>query len=152
MPDKLQFDSENASYTTNDSVNYIKLDYSSGQGTNPEFNYNEEEKVYYRDQFGEPHMDADNDVQLSFTNIVVQFTDIWRIPGDELKCMDMTLIGEGDGFAFTNGKRIPIRWKKADHYSPTQYYLEDGSLLKLNPGKTMISVYPNNRIDDIIME
>ena len=38
-----------------------------------------------------------------------------------------------------NGKVIPVTWKKKK--STTKWYTSDGSEIKLNPGKTWISVY-----------
>jgi len=128
----------------------ITLDYS--YYIKPVLEYNSEDSLYYRSQFGNKHIDASNNQQLAFKNIIIQNTSIWRIKTDPLGCMDMALNTDGDGMYITNGKMIPITWEKTGHYSPTKYYNEDGSALFINPGKTFISVYPIYRQNKIVME
>ncbi len=133
-------------------VHKLSLDYSGAYGTNPEFIYNEDSGTYDRYQYGEEHIDALFDEQLSFENIIIQYTSVWAIKGDPYGCMDMSLIAEGEGMYIADGLAIPITWIKTDHYSPTHYFTEDGEPLLLNPGKTFISVYPKHRVDHITME
>jgi len=145
-------ETENTAIQEDGFINKLSLDYSGAYGTNPEFIYNDELGVYERYQFGEKHIDALNDQQLAFENIILQYTSIWTIKGDPLGCMDMTLLTEGEGLYLADGVAVPITWSKTSHNSPTQYFTEDGATLLLNPGKTFISVYPKHRTDYITME
>lgn len=147
---KFQFNTVDTPLIQGESLTSIALNYSPY--ITATFKYNSETGLYERFQFGEKHIDATNDQQLAFKNIIVQFADIWTIKGDKLGCMDMTLITTGKGLLITDGKKVAITWVKSSHESPTKYYLEDGTEITLNPGKTFISVFPLNRIDKIIME
>lgn len=113
------------------------------------FEFDKKTGLYKRFQFDQPQIDVETNEQLTFKNIIIQFADIWAIPGDTYGRLDMTLIGSGNGYFISNGKSIPITWEKTSHYKPTKFYLEDGSELLLNKGKTWISIFPNNRKEKI---
>lgn len=106
----------------------------------PWFEYNTEEGLYYRYQYGEPHMDALNNEQLKFKNLVIVYAD--RSVISEQDHQDYALIGSGDGLLFTNGKVQKITWKRASEEDHTTYYFEDGTPAYLNCGKSYISVVP----------
>lgn len=106
------------------------------------FEFNETDGLYYRSQHlsgstDGPHVDS-NGTQLSFKNILVQ-----SVRYDELgegylsfQCQDTTR----DGWFFTNGKGIHVRWEKTSDYGATRYYDDYGNEVVLNTGKTMICV------------
>ncbi len=147
---KLHFSQEEVLLAEGEPIGLLKLPYSYID--TPYFIYDEEKKEYLRYQFGEPHLDIETGNQLHFTNIILQVVDIWNIKGDDSGRVDMKLIGEGKGYYFTRGKRIPITWKKESHVKTTHYYDETGKEIQLNPGKTWISVYPSNRFDLLEMK
>ncbi|MCC5910347.1 MAG: DUF3048 domain-containing protein [Clostridiaceae bacterium] len=109
------------------------------------FHYDTATGLYKRYQFDQPHIDELNNQQLTFKNVIVQYTDIKAIPGDTEGRRDVKLIASGEGVYITNGIAIPITWSKADHKTPTIYKDNQGNILKLNRGKTWIGVFPNNR-------
>lgn len=150
MTNKFDFSKEDTDLTDGTNLSSITLDYS--YYIKPSFVYDPTTKEYYRFQFDQEHLDATTNEQLHFKNLIIQYTSIWQIKNDPYGCMDMNLIGEGEGLYITNGKSVPIRWEKADHYTATRYYLLDGSGLVINPGKTFISVFPENRVDKIMIE
>lgn len=105
------------------------------------FVYNEAEGVYYREQSvsdGE-HMDAATETQLSFTNVLIQFT-YYEVRDDNgylaFQCIDT----QNSGWFFTEGKGIPVTWTKSSDYSATKYYDENGQEIILNTGKTAICI------------
>jgi len=147
---KFAFNEEDTSLESENVANRLVLDYS--YYIKPELVYNEEEGVYYRSQFDKPEIDENNGIQLSFKNVIVQYADMWVMKNDPDGCMEVELIGSGEGMYITDGKMLPITWEKTDHYAPTKYYMEDGSPLMMNPGKTFISVFPSYRTDKIILE
>lgn len=57
----------------------------------------------------------------------------------------MELVSSGKGYYCTNGKCIPITWSKDSVSSPTKFFDETGDEIKVNPGKTFISVFPRDR-------
>ncbi|GKX30090.1 putative lipoprotein YerB [Vallitalea longa] len=145
---KFKFADDELDLVSNMEATYIDLPYSHYE-QKPWFEYNEKDKMYYRFQFSGKHIDRETDEQLKFKNIIIQFSNIWTIKGDKYGCMDMSLVDSGDGYYITNGKATKITWKKTSHYQPTLYYNEGGEEIKINRGKTWVSVFPRNRKDKI---
>ena len=105
------------------------------------FEYDEEKEIYYRFQntSNGAHIDAATGKQLSFKNILIQFTyhEVRDAQGYlAFQCIDNTR----DGWFFTNGKGIHINWEKSSDYGPTRYFDDYGNEITLNTGKTMICI------------
>ena len=101
-------------------------------------------------------------------------------PGEELVALaaaaDVGIddVGKGSGLYCTNGKVIPITWEKdakkkfaykeeifgqsatrsgaCSDYGVTHFYTNDGQELKLNPGKTYITLFPDSANNDVAYE
>jgi len=124
------------------AVTATKIDLSNAYPvTKTWFEYNEEDGLYYRYQApsGGAHMDAATDSQLTFENVLIQFT--YHEVRDEngylaFQCIDTSK----DGWYFTNGKGIHVNWKKTSDYGATRYYDDNGKEITLNTGKTMICI------------
>lgn len=108
------------------------------------FKYNAGDGLYYRYQnlaggTDEPHVDAMNDEQLAFKNVIVQYA-YYEVRDEKgylaYKCID----DSRDGWYFTEGKGIHINWVKESDYGATRYYDDDGNEITLNTGKTMILI------------
>ncbi len=127
-------------------ANKVNLDFSAYNS--PYFEYNKEDKLYYRYQFDAAHVDSLTGEQLVFKNIIVQFVKEWDIDKNHYQTMDLE-DAEGSGFYITNGKGVPITWKKNEAGSWMRYYDESGAELSINPGKTYITLFPNNRTGDV---
>lgn len=108
----------------------------------PYFEYSEEDGVYYRFQFGDKHMDAATDTQLSFKNILIQYCDYSVI--DQYDHLEYAINSSGSGYYMTGGKAIPVTWSKAGDLAPTKFYDENGNEIFLNTGKTMVCVVGSN--------
>lgn len=147
---KLKFSPEE--YTPNSSVQAPKVSLLFSYYSQPWFEYNATDSLYYRYQYNAPQMDVEVNEHLKCKNIIIQITDLWVIPGDSEGRLDMSLISDGTGYYITNNRVVPITWEKTSHESPTRYYLEDGTELLLNPGKTWIEVFPSNRTNYITFE
>lgn len=147
---KLKFSEEE--YTPDSTILASKVTLLFSNYSQPWFEYNEDDSMYYRFQYDEPQIDVETGKQLKFKNIIVQLADMWVISGDTEGRLDMSLISSGSGYFITNGKVVPITWKKTSHESPTHYYLENGTELLLNKGKTWIAVFPSYREDQILFE
>lgn len=113
--------------------------------------YNSEDKLYYRYQFDEIHKDSNTGKQLTFKNIIVQFVKEWDIDKNGYQTMELENT-EGTGYYITNGKMHPITWKKNEKKKWMRYYDSTGVELTLNPGKTYIAIFPNNRTKDVVLE
>lgn len=111
---------------------------SGGYGdAKPCFIYNEEEGVYYRNQFGKQMVDEIDDRPVSVTNVVFKICE-----GAVRDKNDYLIFGthseNGDAYVFTNGKVIKATWKRVYDTDATIYYDEDGNEIVFNQGKTWI--------------
>lgn len=127
-----------------DAKSALKIDMSSCYPlTRCYFEYNEEDGLYYRFQHLSgstegPHIDAVNGEQLTFKNILVQYTKYEELGDGYLafQCHDSTR----DGWFFTNGKGIHVNWEKTTDFGATRYYDDNGNEITLNTGKTMVLI------------
>ncbi len=120
----------------------IYLDYKSGNTTN--YDYNLEEKLYYRLKDGKDHIDESDESQLRAKNIIIQEVATRTI--DNEGRLDITLIGEGIGKYITNGVGTDITWVKRDRKGKTYYLDKDGAEITLNPGVTWVQMV-SSRVD-----
>ena len=132
--------------TSGTEANKINIRFSGA--AQPYFEYNSQDKLYYRFQYGEAHKDSLTGEQLSYKNVIVQFVKEWNIDKNGYQTMDLEN-AQGEGYYFTNGKMVPITWKKNEAKNWMRYYNENGEELTINPGKTFIILFPNNRTEDV---
>ena len=118
------------------------------QELNPYFIYNPEDQLYYRYQNDQPHVDEYNSEQLAVTNVIIKYVSGNKL--DDQGYMNFNTFGHGDGYLFTNGKVVPLTWKRelpfnddlsynSGVYEQTRYYdAKTGEEVILNRGKTWI--------------
>jgi hypothetical protein len=135
--------------TSDTNVNKLKVKYSAYNS--PYFEYDATNKLYKRFQFNGPHKDSLTGDQLTFKNIIIQFVKEWDIDKNDYQTMDIE-DATGKGYYISNGKMIPITWKKKEATRWMRYYNEAGEELTINPGKTFISLFPNDRTKDVVIE
>ena len=58
---------------------------------------------------------------------------------------------EGKGYYITNGKKVDITWKKNEKNKWMRYFDSTGSELTINPGKTYIAIFPDNKTKDVVI-
>lgn len=131
-----------------ESAKKIKLSYSTY--SSPYFQYNEKQKEYDRFQYDQPQIDDQTGAQLQYKNVLIQFVKEWDIDHNGYQTMD--LVSSGEGYYATLGTYIPITWEKTSADGVTHYYDETGQELRLNSGKTWISVFPENKKSNVIFE
>ena len=100
------------------------------------FEYNEDDHLYYRYQYGAPHVDVDNNEQLAVTNII--FKVCHGEVRDNHDYLAFGLHGTGTVYVFTNGKVIEGTWRHESDFSPNVLYDKSGNEIVLNQGKTWI--------------
>ena len=109
----------------------------SGYGDHkPRFEYNAEDGLYYRYQFGAAHIDELNGEQLTVTNVVFKICH-----GEQRDTNDYLAFGvhgEGDAYIFTNGKVIEATWSRSSDSGANMFFDKDGNEIVLNQGKTWI--------------
>lgn len=111
---------------------------------NPWFEYNPEDQLYYRFEYGAPHVDMETGEQLKFKNVIVQFADQDYVGDTYLLEIHLIHDGDGRGVYFSDGKAVPIIWRKESWEDRTHYYTADGQPLYINPGKTMVQIFPES--------
>lgn len=95
--------------------------------------------LYLKSLHGKPQTDGLTGQQIAFANVIVQNTT-WA-PLDAKGYLNFQMIDNlQDGYYFTKGKAIHIRWAKTSDYTPTKYYDDNGNEIQLNTGKTYIAV------------
>lgn len=134
------FNEEENAMENGETASTVHVNFSNY--SKPYFIYNEEEKIYERYEYDAPQIDEQADAEdniLTVKNIIIQISSYTCInPDNDLQ--DLKQVGEGTGYYCTNGKAVPITWKKTSDKSVTEYYTEDGEKLVLNPGKTWVSI------------
>lgn len=147
-PQHYSFNEEDTDIAEGVPANKVTLDYSGY--ISPYFDYNSSEKLYYRSQFGTPHIDKNTGKQLAFKNVIVQYVKEWNIDKNGYQTMDIEN-SSGAGYYITNGKGQEITWKKNESTSKMHYYDKEGNILKVNPGKTFISIFPKERENGVTL-
>lgn len=115
----------------------------------PWFEYNEEDGLYYRYQYGDKHIDQLTDEHLAYKNVVLQYSS-WR-NYDENGYLNIDVDAENKGVYITNGKAIPITWKKHDPWGATYYYDENGYEITFNTGKTWVCIVQDTLKDRVVV-
>ena len=135
---RLNFYHEDTVPEKGDAANKVSMPFPD---CSPWFEYNTEDKLYYRYQYGEPHIDAENNEQLKFKNLIIQYAQRSVISNEDHQ--DYTQIGSGKGLFITDGKVNPITWKRESAADRTTYFYEDGTPVYLNTGKSYFAVVPS---------
>lgn len=138
------------------------------------FDYNPEEKVYYRSEFGAPQVDHLTDEQLSFKNIIIQQGPSTSLDGKYLFTDPVIGGGKGEGWYITNGCAERITWQKENwnaddpveltvgsqnlewdvrdcDFNVTRYYDEAGNEITLNQGKTFVEIVRDEDASKILI-
>ncbi len=113
----------------------------------PWFEYNPEDKLYYRYQFGEAQTDELTGEQLAYKNIIFQYSS-WR-KYDENGYLNIDVDAGNAGKYIVNGKAIDITWKKQTPWGPTYYYDSNGNQITLDTGKTWVCIIQDSYIDRV---
>lgn len=148
----LSFYEEDTELTNGQDAATVHVSFSSY--SKPYFIYNADTKLYDRYEYDAPQIDNladENDNILTFKNVIVQISQ-YECINTKNDLQELTQVGEGEGYYCTNGKAIPITWKKASKGDKTKYYTKDGEELLLNPGKTWISIIGNGENTGVSFE
>ncbi len=137
----LSFNKEEVEAEGNDAKS-LKLKYSYHYTTS--YEYNEEKGVYLKYINGYPHKMQSGET-LDCENIIAYKVKNFPLNDGENKGrQDLSNIGSGEGFLFSGGKCIKIKWSKASRNAKTVYTYENGEEVVLNPGRTFINIVPEN--------
>lgn len=128
---------------TGDPATGVRIVFGDGPGSAP-VDYQWDGAGWARSQRDTPHVDA-ADGRVAPPNVVVQFT-----PYVEVQCCDAAgfpiveaqLVGEGEAWIFTAGRRIQARWSRPGVGDVTTYATADGQPVLLTPGPTWVAIAP----------
>ena len=128
----------------------IQLPFGHNKST---LKYNEETGTYDYYEYGQAHVDPQHgNAQLTFKNLLIQdctFTDL----GDGYLIYNVLDTSGRSGYYITNGKAIEVNWYKGSDTAPTTFYKKGTSEeIKLNTGKTYISIVPSDGWEDIVIK
>lgn len=129
-----------------DEANHIKIPYTKNYI--PSFKYDEKKELYLRYINDKPHVDEKTNNNIYAKNIIIQKADTKII--DSVGRRSIEIVGSGEGYYLTNGKKIEIKWKKDSINSLTKFYNIQGNEIKLNPGVIWVEVIPSSK--DIVFE
>lgn len=110
------------------------------------FDYSDKTGVYTMSRNGNINNDLLNNSSLDFKNCFVLFADSVTYEGTSGAQTVMNTIGSGEGYYFTNGSAIRIKWC-SDADGNLMFSSEDGSELKINRGKSYIGFVKSSRPD-----
>ncbi len=113
----------------------------------PWFEYNEEDGLYYRYQYGEAQMDEAFDAQLAVKNVIIQYSG-WEAY-DENGYLNLYAGAGGNMKFITNGKVIDGTWEREYEWGPEKYYDSEGNEITLNTGKTWVCVVLDSYADRV---
>lgn len=113
---------------------------SGGYGSNKAwFEYNEDDGLYYRFQYGEEQIDEYSGEQLAVSNVVFKICHgELKDPNSQYDYLGFGVHGTGDAYVFTNGKVIKGTWQRNSDYEPNLFLDENGNEIIFNQGKTWI--------------
>ncbi len=135
-------------------VSHIDLPYEHNS-TN--LTYIPETRTYRYKEYDREYIDELTGDHMEFTNVILQEAKLiaYEPLKDGYMMFDMHNLDnrETHGYYLTGGYCIPITWQKGfQEYDITHFYMEDGTEITLNIGKTYICIIPIERWSNIIFE
>ena len=108
------------------------------------YTYDPKTNAYLRTLNGKPHIDADDDRQVTARTVMILYmsfrTDGTIEPGHARPVLGF--IGSGKGVVLSEGKTIQVTWSKASEQAPTIVSGPDGAELSLVRGRIFIQAVP----------
>lgn len=113
----------------------------------PWFEYNAEDGLYYRFEYGDKQIDQLTNEQLTYKNVILQYCK-WE-NYDDSGYLNIDTVTGGAGKFLTNGQVIDVTWKKDSEFAPARYYDVNGKEIKLNTGKTWVCIVQDTNADQV---
>ncbi len=133
-----------------------KLAINHTPGYTTDFEYDAGSKEYKMSMFStatgtvDPTIDANNNKQLAFTNVVALYATFGMYPDTGAEALPKINFGGGPGYIFTNGGYEFVIWEKGSPDAPIHIYRNDeaGTEVQLNPGKTYLAIVNDQNFED----
>lgn len=121
-----------------ENVSGAYLVYPGYKLNKPWFEYNESDGLYYRYQYGNPHMGDEG--QIKVKNILFQYCPSSHYATTDY--LDINVHDKSYGCYITGGQAIPVKWDKDGEFGLTHYYDMENKEIILNQGKTWVCIIP----------
>lgn len=128
-----------SSAVNGESANVVTVAFGEG-GKSTTLTYNAQAGGYEAYQHGDDYIDGNTGKVMTFRN-VISFSAETGYYSNSV-CLEITLVGEGEGYFACDGKIVPIRWSRADRYEPFQFTMLDGTPVTLGVGTTYVGITP----------
>jgi len=109
------------------------------------FTYNAETGLYMIEEYGKPYVDANTDQQVGVKNVLVLYTDVSSIKGDDKGRQTIRTTGSGEGLLLRDGTVEVITWKRDSDWHTLEFYLSDGTRAPLSVGTSYINILDESR-------
>ncbi len=103
------------------------------------FAFDPAKNAYLRFVHDKPYIDCATNEQLSFSNLIIQRTNV-TYDEDVAERPVTKNIGSGNADIFMGGRYIPGYWMRTGMNQRTVFFDQDGNEIKLQRGKTFISI------------
>lgn len=124
-----------------DAANSIKVELSHAKTTS--FNYSENDRLYYANQFRAFMTDETTGLQIAVKNVIIMKTKT-KVTDSEGR-LAVTTTGSGEGWYACEGKYVPMKWSRASASEPFKYTLTDDTDIIMGAGVSYICIIPTNR-------
>ncbi len=119
--------------------------------TSSELKYNEDTQTYDFYDYGSIHKDADDGEVLTFKNVLIQECPFHQY--DDNGYLIYNCINTGyHGYYITNGEAKDVTWVKTSDTDITRFYDSDGNEIKINNGKTYVTLVPDDSWDELTLD
>ena len=142
-----QFASDDETIAFPDTAAHMEPGYETNK---PWFDYNADEGVYYRYQYGDAQIDQLTGDQLKYDNVIFQLCECY--PLDDHGYLAIEAEKGGTAYVFTKGTYEKCTWTKEDKESPARYFDSEGNEITLNQGKTWVCIVYDTKEDNIVIE
>lgn len=116
----------------------------------PYLDYDADEGRYYRWQYGTEHIDDVNDEQLSFDNVILQYSQWEQI--DDKGYLGFNCHGGGRMTYITKGRAVDGTWLSfGGDQGSVRYFDSDGEEIVVNQGKTLIEIIQDTEGDKVVI-
>jgi hypothetical protein len=132
--DKVPAQLANGAAATQIEIKFMLSDYKVS------YSYDSDKAVYSRFINAKPHIDKNNNEQLTATNLVVLSAK--HVTYDDIGRLEVDLISGGEAMLFQNGKAISCKWERKE--GDIIRLMKDGKELPFLPGVTYYHVVPNS--------
>ena len=116
----------------------------------PYLEYDPKDEKYYRWQYGTEHIDDLTGEQLSFDNVILQYSSWEQI--DDKGYLGFDCHGGGRMVYITKGKAVDGSWISfGGDQGAVRYFDSDGEEIVVNQGKTLIEIIQDTEGDKVVI-